>query len=650
MSGQFGNGASGASPPSSLIAHEPHEYTVEDIRPLLKGVRKSGKGWIARCPAHDDQNASLSFGVGEERSLVMKCHAGCTYDQILAALRYPPTRKDTADLPSSAVEDLGEPTAIYDYSDERGRLAYQVLRYVVDGKKTFRQRRPNGKGGWTWSLPKDVPHYLYKLAEFLKRKTHTTAFLVEGEKDADTLWSHKLPALTNVAGAGKWREEYAQQLVAAGVTQTVVFPDNDPTGKAHAEAVAASVHAAGVRVKVVHLPVVKKGDVSDYLAEHSKEKLFALIQQTPLYTPPAQESKVEPEPSTSPGSRDFGAIISTNMGDVEPEPVPWLWPGRIPLGMLTIIAGPPGVGKSYVSLDVAARITTGAIWPDVGQSAPQGTVVLLAAEDSAKHTIKPRLAALGADCYKVEKIDAVQLPDGKGKKGFSLTTDLTSLEQMIQRAGAKIVIVDPVNSYLGGKIDGFKDVEVRGVLDPVKEMAERLEVSIILIMHVKKGAEEEIIYRIGGSYGFGALARSICFCTRDEENPGRVYFTNPKMNIAPPASTLAYRVHPDMTLEWDREEIKLTAQEILGTAKVKPGPKPTARDAARLWLANYLKDGPKPSTEGELAAIEAGITEATLRRAMKALGVEAKPERDPATNQITRWIWELPPCGPEPAF
>ena len=347
---------------------------------------------------------------------------------------------------------------------------------------------------------------------------------------------------------------------------------------------------------------------------------------------------VEPELSV----RHFSGVVSTNMADVVEEAVPWLWPTRFPLGMLTIIAGPPGVGKSYVSLDVTSHVTTGAIWPDIGESAPQGTVVLLSAEDSAKHTIKPRLVALGADCTKVEKVEAVVVEGKKGQQTFSLATDIPRLEQMVLATGAKVVVVDPVNAYLGGKTDGFKDVEIRLVLEPLREMAERLQIAVILIMHVKKGAEDEVVYRIGGSYGFAALARAIFFCTRDPEDATRVYFSNPKMSVGPLAKTLAYRVRPDMTLEWDRDEIKLSAFEILG-AQGKPGPKQSARKSVKAWLLEFLGEGPRPSFDGWRTAAEMNFSDSTVRRALDELGVLVESERDEKSGQITGHTWALPP-------
>jgi hypothetical protein len=240
--------------------------------------------------------------------------------------------------------------------------------------------------------------------------------------------------------------------------------------------------------------------------------------------------------------------------------------------MLTIFAGSPGVGKSFVSLYIA-----GGIWPDVGKEAPMGTVILLAAEDSKEYTIKNRLDVLEADPYKIEKIEMVrpdQLGDGRT---FDLSQDIARLEAMVKKTGAKLIIIDPVNSYLGGKQDGFKDVEVRRVLDPFKEMAERLDIAVILLMHTKKGIEEEILYQIGGSIAFSAVARNVFFCTRCPETPGRFFFTHPK-TIQVESPPLSYTISSKAGVVWGTDPIKLSAREILAAQHAKkPGPAQTAR-------------------------------------------------------------------------
>ena len=137
--------------------------------------------------------------------------------------------------------------AIYDYEDGERALVRQVLRYAP---KTFKQRRPDGAGGWIWSIA-GIPDTLYQQPRL---KHHARIFVVEGEKDADRLWSLDLPATTNAGGAGKWREAHRQQLVTAGVKSITILPDHDEAGWRHANAVADSCHQAGLAVTVLELP------------------------------------------------------------------------------------------------------------------------------------------------------------------------------------------------------------------------------------------------------------------------------------------------------------------------------------------------------------------------------------------------------------
>jgi hypothetical protein len=245
----------------------------------LKGVQRAGTGWLAFCPAHNDQNKrSLSVGVGEDGRTLVKCHAaGCPAEEITAAVDM--TLADLAPPASRTNGHRRREVAAYDYRDERGRLLSQNVRF---DPKDFRQRRPNGRGGWIWNMDgvRRVPYRLSELAE------QPRIFIVEGEKDCDALWTLELAATTNAAGAGKWSEEHTAALVALTVPEVVVLPDNDVPGEKHAIAVAASCRAAGLQVKLVRLSgLPPKGDVSDWLAAgHGKAELLALIDAAPIFT------------------------------------------------------------------------------------------------------------------------------------------------------------------------------------------------------------------------------------------------------------------------------------------------------------------------------------------------------------------------------
>jgi hypothetical protein len=187
--------------------------------------------------------------------------------------------------------------ATYDYTDEGGALLYQVVRYDPKG---FRQRRPNGNGGWTWSLG-DVRRVLYRLPELVESAADgRPLFIVEGEKDADNLRALGVPATTCAMGAGKWRPEYTEGLAGREV---IIIPDNDDPGRAHAEAVAEALAPVAASVKVVQLPdLPPKGDVSDWLAAgHTKEELLTLALRTDCYT----KDKHAPKSTTRPGEAEL---------------------------------------------------------------------------------------------------------------------------------------------------------------------------------------------------------------------------------------------------------------------------------------------------------------------------------------------------------
>lgn len=357
---------------------------VRDILSAFHGVKRTGKGWMAKCPAHDDRTASLSISHGDVQPWVLNCLAGCAPDAILAAAHLEP-----ADVcKPRQTKTAATIAATYDYRDAGGLLLYQQVRMEP---KDFRSRRPDGKG-WIWSLG-NVARVLYRLPE-LQGKT-TTAYVVEGEKDADRLWSIKLCATTNAGGAGKWRPEYAQQLVAATVECVVVLPDNDDPGRAHAEAVASSCHAAGLAVKVVALPgLPPKGDVSDWLDDtRTKDELIGLVKATPLYAPPSAEDTAVPRTG---GRR----LRLTPASAVTPRPVRWLWNERLALGTLSLLGGREGIGKSIVECTLAADITRGRL-PGICAGTPRA-VIIAATEDSWAHTIVPRL--IGADADEVPRV------------------------------------------------------------------------------------------------------------------------------------------------------------------------------------------------------------------------------------------------------
>jgi hypothetical protein len=240
--------------------------TLQEVRSLLENVRGRGNQLSARCPAHNDKENSFSITESKKGRILFHCHAGCSYESILAALglgineMLPPRKKIVAQYP---------------YCDEHGNTLYEVVRYEPKG---FKQRRSNKQGKAVWNLD-GVPRVLYHLPELLIADKQEIVFIVEGEKDVDRLHSLGLIATTNSGGAEKWRDEYNQYLSNRNV---IIIPDNDAAGRRHAEHIAQSIHGVAASVKVLGLQGLPyKGDVSDWLnAGGTVERLHALVQQT----------------------------------------------------------------------------------------------------------------------------------------------------------------------------------------------------------------------------------------------------------------------------------------------------------------------------------------------------------------------------------
>lgn len=340
----------------------------------LTGIMRSGAGWVATAPCHDDKRQSLSLGVNEKGDVLWHCHAGCaTEDGVKAiGLTMADLFMDGGAAPPlvisrSAPDDI---EAIYPYRDpETGELLNEVVRTRPKG---FRQRRPDGKGGHVYQLG-DIKRVLYRLwdvRQLKKKKDQKTVLFPEGEKDVDALWALKppLPAVTNLGGASAWKPEYVEQLKAAGVEQVVVLPDNDGPGRKHAAVVAAACHAVGMRVKIVELPgLPEKGDVSDFLAsaQYPRGDLVRAIVAVPVYDPataPAPEP-AKPEPTAAPTGVEIApAWVLHDVSQVKQwnfPPTRWVVDGLIPERGVLWTGGLPKANKSLFSLYSCLAIACG---------------------------------------------------------------------------------------------------------------------------------------------------------------------------------------------------------------------------------------------------------------------------------------------------
>jgi AAA domain len=322
------------------------------------------------------------------------------------------------------------------------------------------------------------------------------------------------------------------------------------------------------------------------------------------------------------------------LADVKPRPIEWLWNFWIAIGKVSVLAGDGGQGKSTILCDLAARTSTGDLWPDGAERGEPGGVLILAAEDDVEDTLAPRLIAAGADMQRVFNIRSVMTGDDQGRRSFNLQADLAALEMEIRRReNIRLVIIDPVTSYLG-KVDSHKNAEVRTVLEPLGEMAARLRVAVICNNHFSKGGGNANS-RIIGSVAFVNQARAAFIVTPDAENEGRLLLMPAKVNNTPLRHGLAYRIggimiHDDdggeiltSQILWESEPVKMTADEALAAHSVNDEAK-SAKDEAIEFLSDILSQGEMPIEDVRKAATNAGITPKSLRSAREALEVKSK--------------------------
>ena len=221
--------------------------------------------------------------------------------------------------------------------------------------------------------------------------------------------------------------------------------------------------------------------------------------------------------------------VVTRLDDCHSSPIQWLWNGRVPAGKLTLLVGDPGLGKSFVTLDIAARVSRGRPLPHLSDehrrpSTTPGSVVLLSAEDDVSDTIRPRLVATRPISRGLRRLEAVRSPDPERGQPrdmtFSLANDLGVLEQLISSLDrCRLVVIDPITAYLGAG-DSHNNAEMRSLLAPLSDLASRTGVAVLAINHLNKAGQGPAIYRSMGSLAFAATARSVLAVLRDPHDQG----------------------------------------------------------------------------------------------------------------------------------
>ena len=295
------------------------------------------------------------------------------------------------------------------------------------------------------------------------------------------------------------------------------------------------------------------------------------------------------------------------MSDVELTPVEWLWKPYLPFGKLSVLQGNPGEGKTYFAMHLAAACTNGKLLPNMERMEPFN-VIYQTAEDGLGDTVKPRLIEAGADLDRVLVIDDSEV---------QLTLSDERIEKAIIENNARLVIIDPIQAYLGADVDMNRANEVRPIFMRLGQVAQRTGCAILLIGHLNKAAGMQSLQRGLGSIDIAAAVRSVMFIGKLKHDPTMRILTHEKSSLAPPGVSLAFSLGDEGGFRWVGE-YDITADEML--SGIEPQ-RETKTQQAKDLICALLAGGKQVLSEDiDKAALERGIPGRTVRDAKRELG------------------------------
>ena len=312
---------------------------------------------------------------------------------------------------------------------------------------------------------------------------------------------------------------------------------------------------------------------------------------------------------------------------VEPKAISWLWPGRIPRGMLTLLIGNPSIGKSFLSIALASRLSRGLPLPDSREN-PKCATLFILGEDPLGEAVRPRADANDADASKIFVLQ---------ETGFSLK-DVAKLRLIHeQNKDLGLIVIDPLSGFLPAKTKFFEDPSVRQALMPIVSFAEESGVAVLAIAHFRKAEAEAAIYRVAGSIGLAGIARSILTIMRYEADKERRALCSLKSNYSKRPDGVIFRIQDDLKIIFEEVLVKADVEEALSSREQRD--EVAEGSFAEDWLRNELINGPRGLDEIVKLADKIKISRSALYRTKDKLKIVTKQG---GYGKLKTSIWELP--------
>lgn len=458
----------------------------------------------------------------------MKCHAGCSVENITEALGL--TVKDLfVDKPRDT-PTKGRPQVVATYTYPNGA---QKLRRA---DKSFIWRSPDGKGDWIYTR-QGLSHSLYIAGEL-----SGAVFVCEGEKDADNLHKLGYDAVSGEdgAGPGKWRKEYTEQLQGLHVC---VFCDNDQVGRDYAAETCNALHGVAASVRLLDLSNVwpeipEHGDVSDLIVKVGADRACELIGELTMNAPEWAAPPVDSSEQTTKGRI---AKAASSFGE---DNTRFLWYPYIPIGDYSVMMADGGTGKTILCCGIAATVSAGKALPGEEFDGEGKPVLIISAEDSGE-ILKKRLYRSGGD------LDKVMILDCSDSLGMNFSDAYEEFEATVKAYSPALVIVDPWHAFLGAGVDINRVNALRPVFQRLAHLAKKCQCAMILVSHVNKRAQGENANNAAtGSSDFINASRSAFRVIFDDTDEDCRVMVHTKTNYAAYGKSIRYRID-DGGVAWD---------------------------------------------------------------------------------------------------